>query len=477
MITAGQKLPVLEQVEAFKNIVGEKYVFIDEEVLNAYAHDETEDLHFLPDVVIKPRTAEEISRILKICNQYKIPVTPRGAGTGLSGGALPHLGGVLLSIERLNTIINIDERNLQVTTEAGVITEVLQNTLKEKGLFYPPDPSSRGSCLIGGNIAENSGGPKAVKYGVVKDYVLNLEVVLPTGEIIWTGANVLKNSTGYNLTQLIVGSEGTLGVVTKIVLKLLPHPKHDLLMLVPFRSAENACAAVSSIFMAGYTPSAMEFMERDALEWVMRFVDNSIVVIEDDIQAHLLIEVDGNDVDVLMKEMEGITEIVMNYDCGDILFADDAQQKAELWKLRRRVGEAVKSHSIYKEEDTVVPRAELPVLLKGVKEIGKKYGFHSVCYGHAGDGNLHVNIIKGDLTDEEWNGSLKTGIREIFELVKSLGGTISGEHGIGLVQKEYMDIIFDETSLNLMRQIKNVFDPNNILNAGKIFEYKQDYVL
>ncbi|MBA2330322.1 MAG: FAD-binding protein, partial [Flavisolibacter sp.] len=452
MITAGQKLPVLEQVEAFKNIVGEKYVFIDEEVLNAYAHDETEDLHFLPDVVIKPRTAEEISRILKICNQYKIPVTPRGAGTGLSGGALPHLGGVLLSIERLNTIINIDERNLQVTTEAGVITEVLQNTLKEKGLFYPPDPSSRGSCLIGGNIAENSGGPKAVKYGVVKDYVLNLEVVLPTGEIIWTGANVLKNSTGYNLTQLIVGSEGTLGVVTKIVLKLLPHPKHDLLMLVPFRSAENACAAVSSIFMAGYTPSAMEFMERDALEWVMRFVDNSIVVIEDDIQAHLLIEVDGNDVDVLMKEMEGITEIVMNYDCGDILFADDAQQKAELWKLRRRVGEAVKSHSIYKEEDTVVPRAELPVLLKGVKEIGKKYGFHSVCYGHAGDGNLHVNIIKGDLTDEEWNGSLKTGIREIFELVKSLGGTISGEHGIGLVQKEYMDIIFDETSLNLMRQ-------------------------
>ncbi|MGI8600766.1 MAG: FAD-binding oxidoreductase [Chitinophagaceae bacterium] len=474
MITATQKLPVLEQVEAFKNIVGEEYVFIDEEILNAYAHDETEDLHFLPDVVIKPRTAEEISRILKICNQYKIPVTPRGAGTGLSGGALPHLGGVLLSLERLNTIINIDERNLQVTTEAGVITEVLQNTLKEKGLFYPPDPSSRGSCLIGGNIAENSGGPKAVKYGVVKDYVLNLEVVLPTGEIIWTGANVLKNSTGYNLTQLIVGSEGTLGVVTKIVLKLLPHPKHDLLMLVPFRSAENACAAVSSIFMAGYTPSAMEFMERDALEWVMRFVDNSIVVIEDDIQAHLLIEVDGNDVDVLMKEMEGITEIVMNYDCGDILFADDAQQKAELWKLRRRVGEAVKSHSIYKEEDTVVPRAELPVLLKGVKEIGKKYGFHSVCYGHAGDGNLHVNIIKGDLTDEEWNGSLKTGIREIFELVKSLGGTISGEHGIGLVQKEYMDIIFDETSLNLMRQIKNVFDPNNILNAGKIFEYKQD---
>lgn len=470
MIAESSNSLAIEHIDAFKKIVGEQYVFVDEEVLSNYAHDETEDLHFLPDVVLKPANAEEISAILKICNQNKIHVTPRGAGTGLSGGALPHLGGVLLSIERLNKIIDIDERNLQVITEPGVITEVLQDAVKAKGLFYPPDPSSRGSCMIGGNIAENSGGPKAVKYGVVKDYVLNLEVVLPTGEIIWTGANVLKNATGYNLTQLVVGSEGTLGIVTKAVLKLIPLPKHDLLMLVPFKNSENACAAVSAIFMAGYTPSAMEFMERDALEWVMRFVDNSIVPIEDDIQAHLLIEVDGNDMDVLMKEVEGISEIVMQFDSGEILFADDAQQKAELWKLRRRVGEAVKSHSIYKEEDTVVPRAELPVLLKGIKEIGKKYGFHSVCYGHAGDGNLHVNIIKGDLSDEQWNGSLKTGIVEIFELVKQLGGTISGEHGIGLVQKEYLHIVFDEIQMRLMKQIKKIFDPNNILNAGKIFD-------
>src|SRR5215218_6448013 len=470
MITGMKTIPVLEQLDAFKRIVGAPYVFVDEEILHGYAHDETEDLHFLPDVVIKPRTTEEISAILKICNQYKIPVTPRGAGTGLSGGALPHLGGVLLSIERLNKIIQIDERNLQVITEPGVITEVLQNAVKEKGLFYPPDPASRGSCFIGGNIAENSGGPKAVKYGVVKDYVLNLEMVLPSGEIIWTGANVLKNSTGYNLTQLVVGSEGTLGIVTKAVLKLLPLPKHDLLMLVPFKNAENACAAVSAIFMAGYTPSAMEFMERDALEWVMRFVDNNIIPFDNEVQAHLLIEVDGNDVDVLMKDMEGISEIVMGFDCGEILFAEDAQQKDQLWKLRRRVGEAVKSHSIYKEEDTVVPRAELPVLLKGVKAIGKKYGFHSVCYGHAGDGNLHVNIIKGELNDIQWNGSLKDGIREIFGLVKSLGGTISGEHGIGLVQKEYLPIVFDEVQMRLMKSIKALFDPNNILNAGKIFD-------
>jgi len=460
----------IEYIDAFKKIVGEQYVFADEEVLSNYAHDETEDLHFPPDIVIKPANAGEISAVLKICNQYKIPVTPRGGGTGLSGGALPHLGGVLLSVERLNRIIEIDERNLQVITEPGVITEVLQDAVKAKGLFYPPDPSSRGSCMIGGNISENSGGPKAVKYGVVKDYVINLEVVLPTGEIMWTGANVLKNATGYNLTQLVVGSEGTLGIVTKAVLKLIPHPRYDLLMLVPFKNATNACAAVSAIFMAGYTPSAMEFMERDALEWVMRFVDNCIVPISDDVQAHLLIEVDGNDMDVLMKEIEGISEVVMQFDCGEILFADDAQQKAELWKLRRRVAEAVKSHSIYKEEDTVVPRAELPLLLKGVKEIGKKYGFHSVCYGHAGDGNLHVNIIKGELTDEQWNGSLKLGIKEIFELVKRLNGTISGEHGVGLVQKEYLPIVFDEVQMHLMKQIKKVFDPNNILNAGKIFD-------
>lgn len=471
MTTAATKTALTSRhVEQFRQILGEKYVLLDEETLYNYSHDETEDLHFPPEVVLKPRTAEEISAVLNICNQNGIPVTPRGAGTGLSGGALPHLGGVLLSTERMNSILHIDERNLQVTTEPGVITEVLQLELKQKGLFYPPDPSSRGSCFIGGNISENSGGPKAVKYGVVKDYVLNLEVVLATGEIIWTGANVLKNATGYNLTQLMVGSEGTLGIVTKIVLKLLPFPKYDLLMLVPFSSAEDACAAVGAIFRAGYVPSGMEFMERDALEFGARYIESSAVLIGEEVQAHLLIEVDGNNREVLMQEMEGIAAIVAEFGCGEILFAEDEQQKAELWKMRRRIGEAVKVHSIYKEEDTVVPRAELPVLLKGVKEIGKKYGFHSVCYGHAGDGNLHVNIIRGTLTEEQWNGSLKQGIREIFELVKRLGGTISGEHGIGLVQKEYMDIIFDETQMRLMKEIKKIFDPNNILNAGKIFD-------
>lgn len=457
-------------LELFREIVGAAHVLTDDDTLANYAHDETEDLHYVPEVVLKPDTTEQVSRILQLCQQELLPVTPRGGGTGLSGGALPQWGGVLISMERFDRIIEIDERNLQVTVEPGVITEVLQDAVKQKGLFYPPDPSSRGSCLIGGNIAENAGGPKAVKYGVVKDYVLNLELVLPSGAVIWTGANVLKNSTGYNLTQLVVGSEGTLGIVTRIVLRLIPLPRYDLLMLVPFNSAENACAAVSAIFRAGYTPSALEFMERDALEWVTRFVESSTVKVEEGVQAHLLIEVDGNYPEVLMKDMEGIAAVVTEFDCGEILFAEDHQQKEELWKLRRRVAEAVKAHSVYKEEDTVVPRAELPVLLKGVKEIGKRYGFHSVCYGHAGDGNLHVNIIRGDLTEEQWNGTLGEGIREIFLLVKQLGGTISGEHGIGLVQKSYMDVIFDEQSMQLMRQIKQVFDPQNILNRGKIFD-------
>ena len=403
-----------KHIEAFKKISGDKFVFVDEGSLNNYSHDETEDLRFLPEVVIKPKTAEEISAILQLCNTHKIPVTPRGAGTGLSGGALPHLGGVLLSMERMNTILAIDERNLQVITEPGVITEVLQDAVRAKNLFYPPDPSSRGSCFIGGNIAANSGGPKAVKYGVVKDYVLNLEVVLPTGEIIWTGANVLKNSTGYNLTQLMVGSEGTLGIVTKIVLKLLPLPKYDLLMLVPFRNLEQAGEAVNAIFRAGFTPSAMELVEIDALIIVSAFVDSTLIPLTDDTEAHLIIEVDGNNKEVLMGEMEAISELLTHYDIGEIYFADDAQQKAELWKLRRRVAEAVKIDGYTIEEDTVVPRAELPALIRGVKDLGKQHDFKAVCYGHAGDGNLHIRIKKEGTPNSFGDAAMTSCLRALF---------------------------------------------------------------
>lgn len=461
---------MLDQLSLFEEILGKENVYTDEENKNKYAHDETENLHFAPDIIIKPRTAEELSAVMKICNQHLIPVTPRGAGTGLSGGALPQFGGVLVSFERMNSIIEIDEKNHQVTTEPGVITEVLQNAVKEKGLFYPPDPSSKGSCFIGGNIAENSGGPKAVKYGVVKDYVLNLQVVLANGDIIWTGANVLKNSTGYNLTQLMVGSEGTLGLVTKIVLKLIPHPSHDLLMLVPFNNLEKAGAAVSAIFQAGFTPSALELVEINALNIVSKFVDSSVVPITEGVEAHLIIEVDGNHPDLLMREMEQIAELLLQFDCGEVFFADDAQQKNELWKLRRRVAEAVKIAGYTIEEDTVVPRGNLPALIKGVKDLGIEYNFDVVCYGHAGDGNLHIRIRKEGSIYSLNNPEIIPALKAMFTLVKSLGGTISGEHGIGLIQKEFLDIVFDETTMDMMKGIKKVFDPKNILNKGKIFD-------
>lgn len=457
-----------EIISKLENIVGKGYIFTDIETRKNYGHDETEDYVFPPSVVLKPANTAEISEIMKIANAHSIWVTPIGGRTGLSGGALAIREGIGLSMERLNKILEIDEQNLQVTTEPAVITQVLREAVAEKGLFYPPDPSSQGSCWIGGNVAENAGGARAVKYGVTKDYVLNLEVVLPTGEIIWTGANTLKNSTGYNLTQLMVGSEGTLGIITKIVMKLLPQNTHNVLMLVPFYDANEACEAVSAIFRAGIVPSALEFMERDAIDWTLKFIPNLNVQIKDDVQAHLLIEVDGNYPEVLFAEAEKIMGVVEQFKIDEVLFADTEDQKNALWKMRRSVGEAVKANSIYKEEDTVVPRYELSKLLNGIKTIGAKYGFKSVCYGHAGDGNLHVNIIKGEMSDQNWNTEVTKGIREIFELTVSLKGTLSGEHGIGYVQKNYMDIAFSKVQLELMRNIKNVFDPNGILNPGKI---------
>lgn len=456
-----------------QTVVSEKYCLQSPEILQKYAQDRTEDLVFLPELVLIPADTEQISKIMRLCYEANVPVTPRSGGTGLAGGALPVCGGVLLSLERLDKILKIDEQNLQIITEPAVITEVLQNTVQEKGLYYPPDPASRGICHIGGNIATNAGGPRAVKYGVVKDYVLNLEVVLPTGEVIWTGANTLKNSTGYNLTQLMIGSEGTLGIITKIVLKLIPYPSHSLLMLVPFSSATQACAAVSAIFRAGIVPSCMEFMERKAIDIALNYVTDVQIDIPEKVQAHLIIEVDGNQIEPLYQDCEKIYAVLKNFGEAEmlenILFADDEATKNKLWKIRKNFNQALKFHSIVKKADTVVPRAELPHLLEGMHQIGKEYGINLVSYGHAGDGNLHVSLLKENLSDEHWNKNAPVMMRQIFNLVKSLNGTISGEHGIGWIQKEYLDIVFSETEMNLMRSIKKAFDPKMILNPEKIF--------
>ncbi|QKJ29236.1 FAD-binding protein [Mucilaginibacter mali] len=455
---------VLAQITA---IVGDAYVISGGQDMQRYSHDETEDLRYYPEVVVKPNTPEQVATLLKLCNDHLIPVTPRGAGTGLSGGALPVMGGLLISMERFNNIIQIDEANLQATVEPGVITQVFMDAVAEKGLLYPVDPASKGSCFIGGNVSHGSGGPRVVKYGTIREYILNLQVVLPNGEMIWTGANTLKYASGYNLTQLFIGSEGTLGIVTKIVVKLIPAPTQSALMLASFSTNDDGCAAVSAIFRAGIVPSALEFMERRGVEWVIAH-NNIVFDLRDDVNAFLLIEVDGNNMDTIFGDCDKINTVLEEFNCKDVLFADTAAQKEELWRMRRIMGESVKSNSVYKEEDTVVPRAALPQLIKGIKDVGSRYGFESVCYGHAGDGNLHVNIIKGGMSDEDWNTKLKDGIREIFELTVSLGGTISGEHGIGLVQKEFMPLKYSELHLRLMRGIKTVFDPNGIMNPGKM---------
>jgi glycolate oxidase len=457
-------------IESLKKMVPANSIHVDEETLHAHSKDETEDISIAPEVVVEPHSTAEVSEVVKYCNEKSIPLTVRGAGTGLSGGAIPAFGGVVPSMRRMNQILEIDENNFVGRVQPGVITQHFQEAVKEKGLFYPPDPASKGSCFIGGNIAENSGGPKAVKYGVVKDYILNLEVVLASGEVIHTGSNTLKNATGYNITQLIVGSEGTLGVVTEIIIKLIPHPKHTLLLLAPFRKLTEAAEAVPAIMKTGITPSGLEFMERAAIEAASRVLsEEERLAIDDDIEAHLLIELDGNRESVLMEDAETVYETLSDFDCGEILLAETEAQKDSLWRMRRVVGEAVKRDSIYKEEDTVVPRFAFPQLLKVVKEIGSAHGFESVCYGHAGDGNLHVNILKGNMTPKQWNDELPVAIRELFRAVKGMGGTISGEHGIGWVQKEYLDIVFTPVEIELMKSIKKVFDPRGILNPGKIF--------
>ena len=463
-----------EMVQQMTSIVGAHNVLLGEEQRTEYGSDKTEDYFFMPDIVVKPGTPEEVSAILRICNHYKLPVTPRGAGTGLAGAALPINKGLVLSMERFNKILNIDELNLQATVEPGVITEVFQNAVKVKGLFYPPDPASRGSCFLGGNLAQNSGGPKAVKYGVTRDYVLNIEVVLPSGEIIWTGANVLKNSTGYNLTQLMCGSEGTLGIITKIVFKLRGLPTKTVLMMIPFSTNETACEAIAAVFTAGIQPSGMEFFEREAAAKTFDYCEkvlNSPVTtpLPEGFGAFLLCELDGNDEEVLMRDAERVMGVVEKFGAGEILFAESAAQKEELWKIRKNISPAVNWYTLTKSDDVVVPRANLPKLIKGIKEIGKQYGFNTVCFGHLGDGNLHVNILKENISDEVWETKIPEGIGEIFRLTTSLGGTLSGEHGIGIAKKPYMHYAMSAVNLQLMRGIKNVFDPNGILNPGKIF--------
>jgi len=447
--------------------LGKDVVFKEKDTIEEFSKDETEDLVFPPEVVVKPSNVNEISEIIKIANEHLVPVVPRGGGTGLSGGALPVHGGICVSMEKFNKILEIDEKNFQAVVEPGVITQVFQEECEKQNLFYPPDPASRGSCFLGGNLAECSGGPRAVKYGVTRDYVLGIEFVTPTGKIISNSARVLKNVSGYNLAQLIIGSEGTLGIITKIIFKLINLPKYKKVLLVAFDSIDSCISSVAEIFKAGADPSALEFIEKLAIEITEKHLEKNFP--NGDAEAHLLIEIDGNHEESLENDMNIIAEVVERFGAIDVLIAEDRAKMEEVWELRRSIGEAIKSISEYKEEDTVVPRASMPELLRGIKEISSRYKITAICYGHAGDGNVHVNILKYKSDDENWNKHLNEAIREIFKLTVSLGGTISGEHGIGYSQKSFLPLALSNDEIELMRSLKKTFDPNGIMNPGKIF--------
>lgn len=454
-----------EDVLFFQSILGNENVLTSD--FDAYARDCTENLVFYPDIVLKPNSADQVSEIVRYCYENLLPITPRGAGTGLAGGALPIKGGVVISIENLNRIIEIDDKNFQVTVEAGVINYELQKIVESFGLFYPPDPSSWQSSFIGGNIGTNAGGPKAAKYGVTANYVLNLEVVLPNGDRIWTGANTLKNSTGFNLTQLFVGSEGTLGIITKAVLKLIPKPEKDISILVPFRKLDQASEAVSAIYHAHINPCCLEFMEQRAIHATMDYLSLQAFSIDVDVEAHLLISLDEN----IEHDLPKLIDVLTKFEVGDILFAENETEKNRIWQIRRKVAEVVKQNGYTIEEDTVVPRANLSKLVRKMHELADDHSYKVVCYGHAGDGNLHVRINHPEHKNSYNNPAMQTILMELFQSVKDLGGTISGEHGIGLIQKNFLPIVFSKENLEFQKGLKRILDPKNIMNPDKIFSF------
>ena len=460
--------PIINEIiSKLAEIVGEKNMLADAEAMEPYSHDETEDLRFMPEVVVKPASMAEVAAVMKLAAQEHFAVTPRGGGTGLSGGALPIHGGVVLSTERMNRLVEIDEPNLMAVVEAGTITEAFQDEVEKHNLFYPPDPASRGSCTMCGNVAECAGGPRALKYGVTGDYILGVEAVLPDGTVLHTGGKLYKNAAGYDLTHIIVGSEGTLAIVTKIITRLLPLPVYRRTLLVPFDSLEKAADCVHRLFMNRIVPCSAEFMDRRAVELVEKKLDKKVPVHVG--AALLLLEVDGSDLAALQKEYERMGEICLEAGAADVLLAESGEKQKMMWDIRRACGEAVKSISVYKEEDTVVPPARLPQLIGEITRITEQYSITAVCYGHAGDGNIHCNILKGDMDEERWKNVLPRAIREIHQRTVALGGSITGEHGVGFSQKPFLSIALSEAEISLMKKIKTAFDPLNILNPGKIF--------
>ncbi|MDD5491538.1 MAG: FAD-linked oxidase C-terminal domain-containing protein [bacterium] len=450
-------------------IAGRENVLTDKEAMADYTHDETMGLSSQPDIVVKAENTQQVAEVLKLANQYLVPVVPRGAGTGLSGGAVPTAGGIVLSLEKMNKILEIDEENMMIVTEPGVITGALQAEVEKKGLFYPPDPASLDSCHIGGNLAECAGGARAVKYGVTKDYVVGFEAVLPSGEIIKLGGKLLKNVVGYDLISLIIGCEGTLAIITKIILKLVPLPKAKIDLLVPFDNYATASQTIVEIIKSKVVPAAIEFMDKESILACEECLGRQLPF--RDAEAQILIELDGDDKEYLEKQAEMVGELCLNKGAKDVLVADTKANQEKLWEVRRKISESLKlTGGLKVSEDIVVPINQMPGVLSQLQELSKRLAVQIVCFGHLGDGNIHVNILKKNLTDEVWNKILPEAINGVFDITVAAGGTISGEHGIGVTKKKYVPRVLSAAEINIMKQIKKTFDPNNILNPGKIFE-------
>jgi glycolate oxidase len=450
-------------------IVGDGDLFTSPDALEPYSHDEVAELRHLPEAVARVTSTEQVSRILALAQEEGFPVTPRGAGQGLSGGAVPALGGLVLSLERMNRILSIDEENLTATVEPGVITGALHREVEARGLLYPPDPASKDSCTMGGNVAENAGGPRCVKYGVTRNYVSGLEAVLPSGERVSLGGKLMKNVTGYDLIQLLTGSEGTLAVITQIIVRLIPLPAERIDLLVPYNDFRAAAQTVSDIIRSRVVPAALEFMERDSLRAVEMLTGKEVPF--RDAAAHLLITLDGDERTLLEEQYSRIGEMCLANGAIDVLVADNAEVRERLWGTRKLIIEALKELSpehIMDTQDIVVPRTRLPELLVAIRQIGERVGLHVIAFGHSGDGNVHVNIIK-DVPDDAWRERDPVAAEEIYRLAVAMGGAVTGEHGIGLARKKYLGLGLQAASIELMRGIKTLFDPRGILNPGKIF--------
>jgi glycolate oxidase len=451
-------------IKSLQEIVGKENVATEPADLLCYSYDATQQ-KFLPEAVLFPADAQQISRILQLANSEKIPVFPRGAGSGFSGGSLPVAGGIVLVTTRLDRILRIDTENLVAEVEPGVVTEQFQQAVEKLGLFYPPDPASLKFSTLGGNVAECAGGPRCVKYGVTKDYILGLEVVTPQGDIIRTGGETMKGVVGYDLTKLMCGSEGTLGVITRIIIKLLPLPEAKKTMLIIFDSIDGAAKGVSAIIGGKIIPTTLEFMDAATLECVRKATGLQMPAAA---KAVLIVEVDG-DKDLIERQAKKILEIVAGLGVVETRVAQNAAESEEIWKVRRSVSASLRNVNPDKfNEDICVPRSKVPEMIREVEKIASRYAIPIVNFGHAGDGNIHVNVMIDRKVPGEMEKAEKA-IEEIFAAALKLGGTMSGEHGVGITKAPYIPMELDPAAVAYMKTIKRALDPNNVLNPGKIF--------